>query len=266
MDTKIIDFSDKIGFLKCVEAVKNNEIIVFPTETVYGIGGNALSKDVALKIFNIKNRAKDNPLIVHVSSYDIYRYVKKVSTSTLKLIEKFWPGPLTIILEKTSLVPYEITGGRDTLAIRMPKNKIALEIIKQSGCPIAAPSANISGRPSGTNANRCIEDFNGKVKFIIDGSSSDIGLESTVISMVNDEAIIFRPGYIDLDDVREVVPNARMYDKLNEKIINRGAISPGLKYKHYAPKCEMVVVDATLDKKENLRVLKELDYFIYRQL
>lgn len=261
MDTKIISFYEK-DFEKCVELIKNNEIVVFPTETVYGIGGNALSSEASLKIFDIKERARDNPLIVHVCDYDISKYVKNINENAVKIIERFWPGPLTIILNKKDIIPDEVTAGKDTVALRMPNNKIALELIRRSGCPIAAPSANISGRPSGTNARRCFEDLKGKVKFIIDGLESEIGIESTVISLVGDP-IILRSGYITFEEIREIIPEVRFYEKINSKIINDDVLSPGLKYKHYAPKGEMLILKGDREKignfiKRNINNFKKL--------
>lgn len=249
MDTRIINFYED-GFKDCVNEIRENGVVVFPTETVYGIGGNALSPQAINKIFEVKNRERDNPLIVHVCDYDISKYVKNVSEDSKKLIDKFWPGPLTIIFEKSSIIPYETTGGRESVGLRMPNNEIALKLIKESGCPIAAPSANISGRPSGTNSKRCFEDLKGKVKFIIDGCESKIGLESTVISMINDEPIILRPGYVTLQDIQKVLPRVKMYERVNEKILDENPISPGMKYKHYAPKGKMVIVKGNM---ENIR-------------
>lgn len=246
MNTRIIDFyKDKDGFKECINRIKKNDVVVFPTETVYGIGGNALSKEAVSKIFKIKKRAKDNPLIIHVCSKDISKYVRNISADAFELIDRFWPGPLTLILEKNNVIPDETTAGRNTVAIRMPKNEIALELIKESGCPIAAPSANISGRPSGTNAKRCFEDLKNRVEFILDGRGSEIGIESTVVSLVGDEPLILRPGYISFSDIKEVIPNVRVYEKINENINFENPISPGLKYKHYAPKCEMIVIIST---------------------
>lgn len=257
MNTKIIDFNeDKKGFQDCINAIKSGEVVVFPTETVYGIGGNALDSNAVSKIYKVKGRAKDNPLIVHVGDFNILKYVKKVNEDTKKLMEAFWPGPLTIILEKTQLIPYETTAGKDTVAIRMPNNKIALEFIKKCGVPIAAPSANISGKPSGTNVKRCFEDLKGKVQFIINGDESEIGIESTVISMVEKNPVILRPGYITLDNIRKVLPNAEVYSKLNEKNSVENPISPGLKYKHYAPNCKMVIFKKS--KEEMIEYVKNL--------
>lgn len=248
MDTRIIKFyEDERGFKDCINEIKENGIVVFPTETVYGIGGNALSPCAVRKIFKAKNRENDNPLIVHVCDYNIYKYVKNVSDDARKLIERFWPGPLTIIFEKSSIVPYETTGGRESVALRMPDNEIAIKLIKKSGCPIAAPSANISGKPSGTNSKRCFDDLEGKVKFIIDGLDSKIGIESTVISMIDNKPIILRPGYITLEDIQKVLPHAKMYEKINEKILDKNPISPGMKYKHYAPKGEMVILKGSAE-------------------
>lgn len=253
MDTKIIDFYGDIdGHNKCVENIKNNEVVVFPTETVYGIGANALSREGILKIFKVKNRAKDNPLIVHICDpNDISRYAKNVNDYVYKLIDRFWPGPLTIILNKRGIIPNEVTGGMNTVALRMPNHKIALDLIRESGCPIAAPSANISGRPSGTNAKRCFDDLCGKVGFIIDGDQSDIGIESTVIDCTSAYPILLRPGYITVDSIREVIPEACIYDKINEKFVGDNPISPGLKYKHYAPQGDMVILKGNIFSIEN---------------
>lgn len=250
MYTEVIDFyKNEDGFKRCVEAIKNNRIVVFPTETVYGIGANALKKEAVLKIFDVKGRARDNPLIVHICEYDIEKYATNISDDVFRLIENFWPGPLTLILKKKNIVPDETTGGKDTVALRMPNNEIALELIKQSGCPIAAPSANISGRPSGTNAKRCFQDLNGRVEFIINGFESEIGLESTVISMVDNNPIILRTGYISFEKIKQVIPNVKLYTKINEKILlSEDVISPGLKYKHYAPKCDMVIINSSKEK------------------
>ncbi|EGX28278.1 Sua5/YciO/YrdC/YwlC family protein [Candidatus Arthromitus sp. SFB-mouse-NYU] len=248
METKIVDFyNDKKEYNLCIEALRNSEIIVFPTETVYGIGANALDKNAVLKIFDIKRRERDNPLIVHIADKEISRYAKNIGYGAYKLIDKFWPGPLTIILEKKEIMPYETTGGLDTVALRMPNHQIALDLIEKSGFPIAAPSANISGKPSGTSAKRCFDDLNGKVSFIIDGMQSYIGLESTVISMVNDEAVVLRPGYVTINDIKDVIPNAKLYGKINDKFIKDKPISPGLKYRHYAPKGEMIILKSDLN-------------------
>lgn len=255
MDTRIVDFyKDKEGFRKCVNSIKKNNLVVFPTETVYGIGGNALSSEAVLKIFKVKERAKDNPLIVHVCNKNISSYAKNISDDAFKLIEKFWPGPLTLILEKKNIIPDETTAGRNTVAIRMPRNEIALELIRESGCPIAAPSANISGRPSGTNAKRCFDDLKNRIEFILDGENCEIGIESTVISMVDEIPLILRPGHITFKDIKNVIPNVKIYEKINEKINFENPISPGLKYKHYAPKCDMIIILST--KYEILKYIK----------
>ena len=264
MDTKIINYyENKKLFNNCVDAIKTGKIVVFPTETVYGIGCNALNKEAVSKIYNVKGRAKDNPLIVHVGNYDISKYAKEISDDTKKLINEFWPGPLTVILKKTSLIPDETTAGKNTVAIRMPNNEIALNLIRESECPIAAPSANISGKPSGTNVKRCIEDLKGKVDFIINGNESEIGIESTVISMVNNEPIIVRPGYITYEEIKKILPNVTLYNKLNEKNSIENPISPGLKYKHYAPNCKMVIFKR--NKQQIEKYLKEVS-LIYNKI
>lgn len=249
METKIVDFyNDKKEYDSCIEILRNSGIVVFPTETVYGIGANALDRNAVLKIFDIKRRERDNPLIVHIADKEISKYAKNVGDGAYKLIDKFWPGPLTIILEKREIIPYETTGGLDTVALRMPNHQIALDLIEKSGFPIAAPSANISGKPSGTSAKRCFDDLNGKVNFIIDGMQSYIGLESTVISMVKDEAVVLRPGYVTIDDIKDVIPNVSLYSRINDKFTQDKPISPGLKYRHYAPKGEMIILKSDLNK------------------
>ncbi len=217
------------------------KLVAFPTETVYGLGADGLNEDAIKKIFLAKGRPQDNPLILHIDNVDmIEKLAVDISEDSFKLIEKFWPGPLTLILKKSKLVPYTITAGLETVAIRMPDNEIARNIIKHSHSPIAAPSGNTSGRPSPTKAEHVYEDLYGKIDLIIDGGMTGIGLESTVIDMSGDIPTILRPGGITIEELKEILPNV-IEDKgiiVDNKIIPK---SPGQKYTHYAPNKEMTL-------------------------
>nr|WP_132995681.1 L-threonylcarbamoyladenylate synthase [Sporanaerobacter acetigenes] len=222
--------------------IKNGGVVAFPTETVYGLGANAFCEEAIDKIFIAKGRPQDNPLILHVSSIDeVYPLVEKVDENMKMLMEKFWPGPLTIIFKKSSKVSKKLTGGLSTVAIRMPRNKIALELINSSGVPIAAPSANTSGRPSPTEASHVVEDMYGKIDMIIDGGSTGVGVESTVLDMSEEVPTILRPGGVTLEDLLQIFSEVK-YDQSiisdDENIVPK---SPGQKYKHYAPKAKMIV-------------------------
>ena len=220
--------------------------MAFPTETVYGLGGNAYDSTASAKIYAAKGRPSDNPLIVHISSFDeIYDLVKTVPENAVRLSERFWPGPLTMILEKSDRVPKETTGGLNTVAIRMPSHPVANRLIKEAGIPIAAPSANASGRPSTTKAEHVIEDLSGRIDMIIDSGSSDIGLESTIVDLTVEPPLILRPGYITAEDLKEVLSDIE-YDKAvlrRSKDDNIVAKAPGMKYRHYAPKGELTIFE-----------------------
>ena len=244
-----IDLKNEKDFAKLEEPAKiirNGGIVVFPTETVYGIGANALDAEAVKKIFIAKGRAQDNPLIVHVSNIEmVEKMVSEVTELEKRLIENFWPGPLTIIFNRKSnkIIPNVVTANLDTVGIRMPSNAIAKELIEMSGVPIAAPSANVSGKPSGTNVEDIIEELDGKVSYILDGGSTDIGLESTVIRVDGNNINILRPGKITKEQL-EMVANQVKVDKnvLGQVQKDEVVSSPGMKYKHYAPntKCMMV--------------------------
>lgn len=247
MKSKYIDLKNNKNYEKIEEAaesIKSGNLVLFPTETVYGIGANALDEEAVKKIFVSKGRASDNPLIVHISNLDMLKdLVISVGEVESKLMEKFWPGPLTIIFPKSQIVPKIVTGGLDTVAIRMPVNEIAKRIIDYSKVPVAAPSANVSGKPSGTIIEDIIEELDGKVDYIIDGGKVDIGLESTVVRVVDGKVHILRPGKITVEDIQklgfEVVVEKQILGKYNpeEKVM-----SPGIKYKHYAPSTKCVLV------------------------
>lgn len=226
------------------EAIKQGKLVLFPTETVYGIGANALNETAVKQIYVAKGRASDNPLIAHISDIEMLKQlVIEVGSIERKLIEKFWPGPLTIIFKKKEIIPDIITAGLDTVAIRMPSNKIARDLIKYSGCPIAAPSANISGKPSGTIVEDIIEELDGKVEYIIDGGKVDIGLESTVVRVIDGIVHILRPGKITAEEIQNLgIPVYIEKQVLGEYKEGEKVLSPGIKYKHYAPNTRCILV------------------------
>lgn len=246
METKVVKIDSSNPDIELVkEAARyiiGGELVGFPTETVYGLGANGLDENAVRKIFMAKGRPQDNPLILHVNSIEMLRtLVVEIPDKALKLIDAFWPGPLTILFKKNNIVPEVITAGLDTVAIRMPSHKIALELIGASNTPIAAPSANTSGRPSPTRAEHVIEDMNGKIPFIIDGGETGIGLESTVIDLTEDIPMILRPGGITPRDIIEVLGECKIDPGLEETSIDSTPKSPGQKYRHYAPKAKMFV-------------------------
>lgn len=236
-------------FREAAALLRDGKLVAFPTETVYGLGGNAYDSTASARIYAAKGRPSDNPLIVHISSFDeITPLVKDIPGKARALADKFWPGPLTMILFKSDKVPKETTGGLDTVAIRMPSHPIANRLIKEAGIPIAAPSANASGRPSTTKAEHVIEDLDGRIDMIIDGGSSDIGLESTIVDLTVSPALILRPGYITIEMLREVIPDIE-YDKAVLKRIKDDTIvakAPGMKYRHYAPKGELTIYEGEI--------------------
>lgn len=220
--------------------------VIFPTETVYGLGADALNPEAVKKIFLAKGRPADNPLIVHVSSLEMLDGIaEEISDSAKELINKFWPGPLTVILKKCKNVPYETTAGLDTVAVRMPRSDTARRLIEISGIPIAAPSANLSGKPSPTSAKHCVDDMMGRVDAIIMGDDCEVGLESTVVDLSGEHPVVFRPGEITDEQIRDILG-----DLETTAVVKDGEIpkSPGLKYKHYAPNAEVVILSGTAEE------------------
>lgn len=222
--------------------IREGKLVAFPTETVYGLGANGLDEEAVKNIFIAKGRPQDNPLILHVSSIEeIEPLVEYISPEAKEVMNRFWPGPLTILFRRSKLVPDIITAGLDTVAIRMPSHSIASELIRESGVPIAAPSANTSGKPSPTLASHVIEDLDGKIDMVIDGGSTGVGLESTVLDLSSSTPEILRPGGITIEELRKVIPNVvedLSIIKDDKNIIPK---SPGQKYRHYAPKADMIV-------------------------
>ncbi len=232
--------------------IRNGELVIFPTETVYGIGANALDPLAVGKIFVAKGRPSDNPLIVHIADKrKIEEVAQDISPIEQKLIDNFMPGPFTLILKRKDNIPDIVTAGLETVAIRMPSNIIARGIITFSGVPIAAPSANISGKPSGTKIEDIRKELEGKVSAIVDGGETEIGIESTVVKVINDVPVILRPGKITPEDIKKVVGNVRIDKKVFEEINDSENVeSPGMKYKHYAPEspCKLINCEDELDQ------------------
>ncbi|MBE6774119.1 MAG: threonylcarbamoyl-AMP synthase [Ruminococcaceae bacterium] len=225
-------------------------LVAIPTETVYGLAGNALDGETACKIFSAKGRPSDNPLIVHISRFEQWTpLVKHIPDTAKALAEAFWPGPITMILPKSDLVPQAVCGKLDTVAVRMPENEIALAIIESAGVPLAAPSANLSGKPSPTCAEHVIEDMTGRIDAIVDSGDCSVGVESTVLSLVTDVPRVLRPGKITAEMIAEVVGEAEIDDAVFEKLREGQAVSsPGTKYKHYSPEAAVVLVRGDFEK------------------
>ena len=248
MDTKIVRIDDSNCDRVICEAgniLRSGGLVAFPTETVYGLGGDALREEAAEKIYSAKGRPSDNPLIVHISEIaDLEVLAKDIPDSVYRLAGAFWPGPLTMILNKKSIVPYGTTGGLDTVAIRMPKHPVAARLIKDSGIYVAAPSANLSGRPSPTRAEHVIEDMQGRIDMIIDGGAIEIGIESTIVDLTVPVPMILRPGYITAEMIRDVLGNV-CYDRtvLTHTMTKEKPKAPGMKYRHYAPKAELTIFE-----------------------
>ncbi|MCX6730081.1 MAG: L-threonylcarbamoyladenylate synthase [Candidatus Portnoybacteria bacterium] len=247
--TKILKISTKKPeankIKQAANIIKNGGLVAFPTETVYGLGGNIFDKKALKKIYITKGRPYDNPLIVHIANLkDLSVLAKQIPKSALKLAKNFWPGPLTIILKKKNEISKIATAGLNTIAIRMPDNKIALELIIASDVPIAAPSANMFTKPSPTLAKHVLEDFKNKIPLIIDGGQTQIGLESTVIDLTSKIPTILRPGKITIEDLKKILGKVEIYSHKTKKVK-----SPGTKYKHYSPKTRVVLVYGKITQK-----------------
>ncbi len=226
--------------------IRNGELVAFPTETVYGLGANGLDGEAVNRIFEAKGRPNDNPLILHIAKKsDLKKLWAHVPDRAYPLIETFWPGPLTLIFHKADIVPYEVTAGLETVAVRMPSDKTARALISKSGVPIAAPSANRSGKPSPTTAAHVLADMDGRIPLILDGGPCKYGVESTVLSLVG-EPTILRPGAITKEMLEAVIGPVRLAASILKPLGAREvAASPGMKYKHYAPDAQVIVVDGS---------------------
>ena len=250
METKRIKISDTKNIndeelKEAAQILRDGGLVAFPTETVYGLGGNALDEKAAGKIYAAKGRPSDNPLIAHVScAAEVTPLVKYIPEAGKKLMDAFWPGPLTIIFPKSDIVPYGTTGGLDTVAVRMPVDPVANRLIALAGVPVAAPSANTSGRPSPTTADHVWQDLNGKIEMIIDGGPVGIGVESTIVDVSGDVPAVLRPGAITMEMLKdvlgEVTIDPAILGPMSEGVRPK---APGMKYKHYAPKADLTLVE-----------------------
>lgn len=244
IETKLLsDSSQDIDI--AADILKNGGLVAFPTETVYGLGGNALNPSASQHIYAAKGRPSDNPLIVHIAdTAAVYELAEIVPDIAKTLMEAFWPGPLTIILPKKEIVPDATTGGLKTVAIRMPSHPAALELIKKSGVYIAAPSANTSGRPSPTTAEHVMTDLNGKIEAVIDGGAVGIGIESTIVDLTGKVPTILRPGFITKKMLEHLIGKVQVDPTLTHPDPNMRPLAPGMKYTHYAPAGELYIVEA----------------------
>ncbi len=250
MKTLYLNADDEGAISQASEILKNGGLVAIPTETVYGLAANALDGEAVSRIFIAKGRPQDNPLIVHIAEIaEMEKLVERVDERAYNLAERFWPGPLTVIMKKSPLIPKEVSAGLETVAIRMPSHPVAREIIKKSGLPLAAPSANASGKPSPTTAQHVIDDLEGKIDAIVDGGECTVGVESTVITLETDPPTLLRPGGVTPRELKEVLGEINIshavYEELDE---NERADSPGLKYKHYAPKARVTLVKGEFEK------------------
>lgn len=265
METKRIMIEDRRNIkdeelAEAAAVLKSGGLVAFPTETVYGLGGNALDEDAARKIYAAKGRPSDNPLIAHIScAAELAPLVREIPEAGRKLMEAFWPGPLTMIFPKSSKVPYGTTGGLDTVAVRMPNDPVASRLIALAGVPVAAPSANTSGRPSPTTADHVWQDMNGRIDMIIDGGPVGIGVESTIVDVSSPVPSVLRPGAITMEMLREVLGEVAVdpaiLGPMKEDVKPK---APGMKYRHYAPKAELTLVETTGPVESMVEKVKEL--------
>ena len=254
MKTEILKIqSDNIDNEKikyAAEVLRGGGLVAFPTETVYGLGADALDENAVKKIFEAKGRPSDNPLIVHIAGKeDVYGLAANVPPKAQILMDRFWPGPLTLVLEKSDKIPSVITAGLSTVGLRAPSHPIALALIREAGIPIAAPSANLSGRPSPTVPKHVIDDLYGRVDVIIDGGNANIGVESTVLDVTADVPVILRPGGVSFEQLKDVLKNVTMDPSLMKKPAGDFVPkAPGMKYTHYSPKADVIVVEGEPEK------------------
>lgn len=251
MKTKILK-TTKEDIARAGKILREGGLVAFPTETVYGLGASIYNDEAVANIYKAKGRPSDNPLIVHIAEKeDIIPLVKEVTPKAQRLIDAFFPAPLTVILPKSDRISKTVSGGLDTVGIRMPQNPIARAVIKEAGVPIAAPSANTSGLPSPTDAKYVIEDLNGRVDAVIDGGSCEFGIESTVITLAEEIPVILRPGAVTKEMLEEVIGEVKIAKAVTEGMKDgEAAASPGMKYKHYAPKAKIIILNADKEKYE----------------
>ena len=258
MITKFYKKCDEKELLEAAQILKDGGLVAIPTETVYGLAANAYNGDAVTRVYEAKGRPTDNPMIVHISSIDeIHPLVTDFPESARALADAFWPGPLTMILPKSDLVPREVAPRLETVAVRMPSHPIARKIIELAGCPLAAPSANSSGSPSPTTAQHVLHDLDGKINAVVDGGECDVGIESTVITLATNPPRLLRPGGITVEQLEGVLGHVEVYPAVISELEDGVApASPGMKYKHYSPKAEVYIVEGSL---ESFRFLIDSD-------
>ena len=251
INTKVVNYPDKEGMAEAAKMIREGKLVAFPTETVYGLGANALMANAAEKVYAAKGRPSDNPLIIHLANAEDAKKYCEVTGEFERLAKAFTPGPLTVVMKKKDIIPSTVTGGLDTVAVRIPSHAAARELITLAGVPIAAPSANLSGRPSTTSADHVISDMLGRIDMIIDGGGCDIGLESTIVAIVGENKLkMLRPGAVTLEMLRdegfEVTLDKAVTEKLSE---GEKPAAPGMKYRHYAPVSPVTLIDACDEKR-----------------
>ncbi|MBO3809668.1 MAG: threonylcarbamoyl-AMP synthase [Candidatus Brockarchaeota archaeon] len=255
--------SSKKVLQEAAAVLKSGGLVAFPTETVYGLGADAFNENAVLKIFMAKKRPPDNPVIVHVSSMEMLNQVStSVPRRAEKLIRELWPGPLTIVVPRSLKVPPVVSAGLETVAVRMPAHNVALGLIEHLGSPIAAPSANLSGRPSPTNAKDVYEDLNGSIDMIIDAGETFIGVESTVIQVSENRSVILRPGPIPLEILRKYLGDVEVHPSILSGGFEGVPASPGMKYRHYAPRADMIVVEGDDYEKKVAKIVETVEEYL----
>lgn len=241
---------DENGIKTAADIIRSGGIVAFPTETVYGLGANALDPRACLKIYEAKGRAADNPLIVHISDISqLERLTADIPEKARRLANRFWGGPLTLIMKKSELIPDTVTCGMDTVAVRLPSHPTAKRLIELAGVPIAAPSANLSGSPSPVTAEHCIRDLDGRADAVINGSDCECGVESTIMLMTAEPPVLLRPGFVTAEQIEREIGRIKIDDAVLRPLDSgRKVLSPGLKYKHYSPKARVVIIDSDREK------------------
>ena len=246
MNTELLDAS---RLDRAAEILRSGGLVAIPTETVYGLGADGLNERAVARIFEVKGRPQDNPLILHVSdAAELTKWCRDIPAAAWELTERFWPGPLTLVLKRRSVVPLRVTAGLETVAMRCPDHPLTREVLRRAGLPVAAPSANTSGRPSPTKAEHVAEDLDGKIDMIIDGGPVGIGLESTIIDLTEEIPMVLRPGFISLEMLRELLGEVRMDPGLRSADPSFRPKAPGMKYRHYAPKADLTIVEGSQEK------------------